>query len=506
MNDNIKLAAPKWLKLLRSGSLSPEALSRVTAALPEGKAKFVRPLGTGLFQQADLMAGNVGNQAGLLVRKLPRRVDNINQIAANQLEASRQVAAKLKPGAVAKYLPADPSKGVFQEYGNKVVDPNWKQKAQYMEKAFAPPQLEESLLKERVMPTLSYLKNSLPYTFRGVLDTHPGNFGPGGQLIDYVYKLPRGQTAGWGNLNDDFLIDRFSQKLRAPSKLGPEPRIWFFGDQTPRKAWEAKANADSVRKYWLGKRVPIKNEELFLNQPLVDVSAEANPGAIQRAFNQMPKFNELPGVNAIQGAIPKLRNFLKVGSDSYFYKLAVKIGPMLSRRGFITGVPKAVPAVAATAAANPAAAAKAVASVAAPNLLQRIIGDHANRAKFKIYGSAELPRRDFVKTLPAAVNNNIRLVSGIGPNEINRAVDRIGLGQRLKPFLIPGGMVGSTTIPAALYVAGPTISKMRAPFLSTFNKITNTLHGNALDSAEALSLSSPAVPTTPQEGFSDGSR
>lgn len=514
MNDNIKLAAPKWLKLLRSGSLSPEALSKITAALPEGKAKFVRPLGTGFYQQADLMAGNIGNQPGLVVRKLPRRVDNINQIAANQLEASRQVAAKFKPGAVARYLPADPSKGVFQEYGNKVIDPNWKQKADYMQKAYAPINFEESLLKEKLIPTLYGVKNSLPYSFRGIQDTHVNNFGPGGQLIDYIYKLPRGQVAGGAPVspeylkrwNDNFTIDRFSQNLKTPSKIGPEPRSGFFGDPLAHDAWSAKANADAVRKYWLGKRVPIKNEEIFLNKPLVDVSAEANPGIIQQAFKQMPKFNQLPGVNTIQEAIPKLRSLLKIGSDNCFYKLAAKIGPMLSRRGFITGVPKAAPVVAAAAMSNPAAAAKAVASVAAPNLLQRVLTDHTNRAKFRVYGSAELPRRDFVKTLPAAVNNNLRVVPEVGVNQIVNAVDKVGLKKKLQPYLIPGGLVGSTSIPAAAYVFGPTVAKMRMPFLSTFNSITNTLHGNALDAADALSLSAPSVQEQPQEVSSNGSR
>ena len=197
-------------------------------------------------------------------------------------------------------------------------------------------------------------------------------------------------------------------------------------------------------------------------------------------------------------------------------KLAAGFGPSMTRRFFIANASKMAPAAAAATLANTQnlAAAAAAAQLASKNkttssLLEKLINPHINRTKNTIYNSAEMPRRDFVKAIPAAVSNNIRTVPALGVNEVGRLAGKIGLKNKLKPYIIPGGLLGSTVIPTLGYAFGPHIARMRMPFTSTFGTIKNTLHGNmpdVVDAVEPVLNSSPEVSLSFNGSFSNGNR
>lgn len=215
-----KSAAPAWVKMLQAGKLSPESLNRITSSLPVGTVRQVKHLGQGSGQIADLMAGNVGTNSGLFVRKLPKRVANLDQVNQNNITAS-EIVEKQFPGIAAKYFPAQKAKGVFQEYG-------------------------ETAGKWPTVTTVERMGQS------GVRDLHPANFSSTGKIIDYQYPLANGQIAG---------------------DIPTTPRIDFTTQPVNVRPYDIRnmraADAAAVRKYWLGNKTPIPGEEAILNAPVV---------------------------------------------------------------------------------------------------------------------------------------------------------------------------------------------------------------------------------------------
>jgi hypothetical protein len=306
--DAEKQAAPKWVKMLRGGKLSTPALGKITASMPDGSSRYVKHLGAGSYNVADLMAGNVGGQQGLVVRKLPKGPGDIEAGAKILQQGSREIEQKF-PGMAAQYLPVSGRRGIFQEYGTKPVIPGWDpNNASYMAAASAAPSSSPLLPSSAIAAGTSSEVSGIaskhmpvphkiyePMHRAGVRDIRPPNLGPNGQLIDYQYKLPTGEFAGAdlppvqgavrhppAVMNPETQFD-LSRRLgeyadKAPrvtladsyNKLSPAARdsVWqrfreanYASSQyskTRRQmltddTWR-KLHRDAVRKYWLGNR------------------------------------------------------------------------------------------------------------------------------------------------------------------------------------------------------------------------------------------------------------
>jgi len=317
----VKTAAPKWLKLLRSGLLSPEALNRVTAALPEGTARYVKNLGRGQSQLADLVVGNIkGAPPGLAVRKLPTYIQNINQMHVNQLAASKALEKKV-PGAAARYFPSNPAKGIMQEYGTKVVNPEWAKALETINKD------PLDIAANRIMA-----KTVVPLQTAGASDLHTNNFGPGGQLIDYMYKLPKNQLAGQLDSSAPIISAKNQNMLRpgynaAADKvdnkymaniggIGRYPYQWNFNKIIKAKNLFSTVNDQAVRKYWLGNRVPIKGDEAVHGAKVVNPDSSLY-NTIQESIGKLPKFKIFPGFKQFGEtikALPGIKTFFKNSS------------------------------------------------------------------------------------------------------------------------------------------------------------------------------------------------
>jgi hypothetical protein len=118
IDELVKMAAPRWMKMYRSGQLSPQSLQRITSSMPGGQYRTVKPLGHGAMNLAEQVAGNVPGaspESGLSVFKQPlREVDDLQKWYQPLVTASNRLE-QLIPGRVARYTAATP-RGVFQEY------------------------------------------------------------------------------------------------------------------------------------------------------------------------------------------------------------------------------------------------------------------------------------------------------------------------------------------------------------------------------------------------------
>ena len=307
--DLQKEAAPAWVRAVRAGKLSPEALQRITGALPEGVVRQIRPLGRGMAQQADLMAGNIGGQQGLVVRKLPSAVTDLARESSHLQQASNIIEERF-PGIAAKYLPANPAKGIFQEYGTKEVVPGWDK---------IKPTLSRGQLTNPMSASPEFKKVYEPLVRGGVQDVHGLNVGPKGQLIDYQYQLPRDESGiGWtaGMASYGPKITPHSQGLLGhitlPHKL-PTQAYGTAQNMTPAnaRAYEArvadikskidaartkgfeqirqayrspqgeeKLTQNAIRKHWLGKGQPVKADEYYTITPSRQELGQAVPHVV----------------------------------------------------------------------------------------------------------------------------------------------------------------------------------------------------------------------------------
>lgn len=215
----VKLAAPKWIQLLRSGALSPAALQKITTAMPPGRHRFVKPLGKGSYQQADLLAGNMAGQPGLMARKIPLKQlhpETFDNYKTDLLDTSK-ILEKQFPGNFAQYRSDPKVPGILQDYG--VGDPfkgTWPNNPGNFYSNGVPN------VPKPIIDKISDIRRV------GVQDLHMGNFGPKGQIIDFQMRNPN-----TGRLAGDALIGRPIDSLRGPLSTATD--------------------LSAVRKYWLGK-------------------------------------------------------------------------------------------------------------------------------------------------------------------------------------------------------------------------------------------------------------
>lgn len=178
---SVKTASPRWIKLLQRGILSPSATQRITSTMPAGSFRTVRNLGQGAYNNADLVAGNVGGQAGLLVRKLPRHQapQPLTDWYRPVVEESQRVS-RVMPGHLAQYLQSTP-KGVFQEYATTNILPRpglWDKLKGWWGGADPAQMATRRFLRDRNQKLIG----------EGLTDLHPGNISPGGQVIDFLSR------------------------------------------------------------------------------------------------------------------------------------------------------------------------------------------------------------------------------------------------------------------------------------------------------------------------------
>jgi hypothetical protein len=315
----IKTARPRWVKELRSGRLSPENLARITSQMEPGQARFVRNLGQGSFNLADQMAGNVGGEQGLLVRKLQLHKltkAKMMEEAAKALEASQHLE-KISPGLAAQILDDGRSgaKGIWQQFGNKDVVPGWrgnapKQGPELWHSTYDPVLKNWAVTDAERKAVGSARDVFQPLRDAGVADIRPPNLGPGGQLIDYQLKLPGWRSRQSGGDLEVVRSGRIRPEdvFRKPGDPAPIPNNalhdivgQLFGSD------ESKRQQDAVRKYWLGKDNPMQNmphetKNLTLGQKLYRQTL-GKGGVVPQAVNAAKNFHIDPKLpNLVQGA------------------------------------------------------------------------------------------------------------------------------------------------------------------------------------------------------------
>lgn len=258
-----------------------------------------------------------------------------------------------------------------------------------------------------------------------------------------------------------------------------------------------KLSPDAVRKYWPGSKIPIEGEQSVLNSPVLSSSPVASEvSGIMRTFSNMPGFKQL------RDDMPKLRGFLKTGAF-----------PAISRRFMLTKVPKGLATTVGGAAAstmvNPMASAAALQNVITSSKLRNLINSKAGDVGHGLFSNTDMPRRDFVKAMPAIAASNMPVTPTM--ETIVKSIPHKGLVNKLKPYLIPGGLMGSTVVPALGFAALQSGGRIRMPIGGTVGTMKNTLHGSTPDIKnvlESLLQSTPAAPVSnslPLNGdFSNG--
>lgn len=117
LSELLKIAAPRWVKEVRRGNLSPQAVQRIAReSMQPGQVRQIRELGHGNANLADHVVANLGPSAqGHLVRKLPvRKLDNpsLRDHYTPLVQASRDIETVAGPGRVAPYVHAGPQGGM----------------------------------------------------------------------------------------------------------------------------------------------------------------------------------------------------------------------------------------------------------------------------------------------------------------------------------------------------------------------------------------------------------
>jgi hypothetical protein len=231
-----KAASTALVRQIRKGLLSPEAIQGAASLLPAGKFRFVKQLGRGQFSLADQVVGNMGNQPGLLARKLPTRLTG--QSIGNQYKPLQQttdrINAMFRPqtggvNPVAPYRTVG-RKGAFQTMADDAVD--------------------------------------LPAKLKGYLDDlTPGNVGPRGQVIDYVRDYDAPKWVREGDLSFKHpLIDAISARPGLPgSRFGSG---WDrFGnihpENLPKYQKFFNRSNNNIRRFW---SLPVEQQRQFLQE------------------------------------------------------------------------------------------------------------------------------------------------------------------------------------------------------------------------------------------------
>lgn len=168
----LKEAAPAWVQAIQKGLLSAGNINRVAQSMPNGAFRTIGQLGHGAMNTAEKVVGNVGGNAGEMVRKLPLNPSIPLQKYYQPLVNASQAAEKIAPGVTAPYIAATP-RGIFQQHAGPanvippgVTAPTWQQN-----------------IKDKLAP-------------HGFTDMHPENFSQGGKLFDFQAPQYGGAAAG----------------------------------------------------------------------------------------------------------------------------------------------------------------------------------------------------------------------------------------------------------------------------------------------------------------------
>lgn len=238
-----KEAAPRWVKEVQKGNLSPQAVNRIAQTLPQGSVRQVRQLGHGNVNLADHVVANLGEAgAGSMVRKLPLRplaAPTLEQHYQPVVDASKAIES-VHPGTTVPYLAAN-RKGLFQE-----MDPPRAPLSPVSEI-----RVEQARARYQAMQGNREKLHDL-----GVQDLHADNFGSSGRAIDYdASKLGFGGAA--------------NNTLAIPGLVGFDGRPLGY-DKLP------KGYENEVRRNWLGKEPPVTTRHVL---PTSQGMAETSPHA-----------------------------------------------------------------------------------------------------------------------------------------------------------------------------------------------------------------------------------
>tara|TARA_R110002051_G_scaffold61354_5_gene112534 strand:+ start:6898 stop:8862 length:1965 start_codon:yes stop_codon:yes gene_type:complete len=195
--------------------LSPKSIGRAAAAMKPGQFRTIKPLGSGVYNKADLIVGNVGSHAGVGVRKLPTHKfvnpkQNYRGIQAEVGRLNKLLPTETGVPAVAPYYHVG-NRGAFQQFtgdlgvkGTKSFKPApsiWnnhvpnKVRIQQLKAIQDNTSTTPSSLKELQRRVASGGAPETPYVADAVKhmsDLHYDNVGPGGQIHDFVSRLDPG--------------------------------------------------------------------------------------------------------------------------------------------------------------------------------------------------------------------------------------------------------------------------------------------------------------------------
>lgn len=250
-----KHAAPAWVKMLRAGKLSPSNVAKITANMPAGQMRFVRELGRGRQNIADLMVGNTPDHAGTFVRKLPINPEvNLRLQAADALRSSRELGQQF-PGVAAPYLRGSGDRGLLQSFGDRDVVPGWRGGNKHMIDQLATTYSKPHTNSPSWDLYATASKIYKPLKDAGVSDIHVDNLGPGGQLIDWIKRTNSGPRRRFGALTP--YVQQSKSQLPVVSTRPEElPIIQRY--PVMRRAPDATIpntnRTDAIRKYWLGRQ------------------------------------------------------------------------------------------------------------------------------------------------------------------------------------------------------------------------------------------------------------
>jgi len=190
-----KDSATALVRAILRGALSPKSVTRAAAAMKPGTFRRIEQLGSGVYNKADLIVGNVGPHAGVGVRKLPTHQfvnpkQNYEGVKAEVDRINKLLPTETGVPAIAPYYHVG-DRGAFQHFTGELGVQGTK--------SFKPPpsvwKLNEGAVIKKMKnaprgapPSAVYADDALKH----VDDLHYGNVGPGGQIHDFVSRLDPG--------------------------------------------------------------------------------------------------------------------------------------------------------------------------------------------------------------------------------------------------------------------------------------------------------------------------
>ena len=155
------------------GGVSPANVQRAAGAMQPGQFRYLNNLGRGQTAIADRVVGNLGNEAGEFVRKLPTR--HVPSVASQYQGTADEVTRLNKAFGYQPEWRANPKSPVHGSAELFSSYPHVSDRGAFQRMATG--QVKYPQGKAVMMEQLSNA---------GVGDLHAGNVGPGGQIFDYA--------------------------------------------------------------------------------------------------------------------------------------------------------------------------------------------------------------------------------------------------------------------------------------------------------------------------------